>query len=257
MSSHVAQKQNTASLRWGVALLQWLGSLKLAVVLMAALAAILLLATLLEKQSGLENTKLLVYHSSWFIALLGLLSANILAAILIRYPWGFKRSGFLLAHAGLLALLAGSIITFLYGIEGSITFKEGEIAREILLPDFSRFTAVWQNPAGGQANMASVFAFRPGPVDWPQGKTLDLGSLGGVHLKILSYYPHAQVEETWLADAAKKGGPALEFVLLGHEGLATNRSWLSSGPFGGQADFGPLTLELHQRRNRFACGRFP
>src|SRR3972149_995503 len=230
----------------GVNLLRWLASLKLAIVLMVVLAAVLTLATFMEASKGRDYAQWYVYHSHWFIILLVLLAANILAATLVRYPWGSARLGFLLAHAGLLVLLAGSITTFMGGVEGAGSFSEGPTAHEFFLPDFSRFTAAWPSRGSARGNMASVFVFRPGPVQWPQGKTLNLGSLGGVALKILRYYPHAQVDETWLPDETKQGGPALQFVLVPPSGNPTNPTWLVSSPFGGQMEFGPITLELHQ-----------
>ena len=40
--------------------------------------------------------------------LLAFLGDNILCAALIRYPWKKRQTGFVITHAGLLILLAGS-----------------------------------------------------------------------------------------------------------------------------------------------------
>ena len=143
MSAFETQKPLADWRLQGTAVMQWFASLKLAVVLMVVLAGVLALTTLLEAAQGRDYAQWYVYHSNWFIALLGLLAANILAATLIRYPWGRARLGFVLAHLGLLVLLAGSIATFMGGIEGSITLGEGETARDFLVPDYIRFTAAW------------------------------------------------------------------------------------------------------------------
>ena len=88
--------------------LDWFASLKLAVVLLVALAAVLAAATLLEKWRGHEYAQWYVYNSPWFMALVALLALNILAAMIVRFPWRWRHCGFLLAHAGVLVLLAGA-----------------------------------------------------------------------------------------------------------------------------------------------------
>jgi cytochrome c-type biogenesis protein CcsB len=246
MSSLEMQKSQTTPLHFITVPLQWLASLKLAVVLLVVLAIVLAVATFIEKWQGHAYAQWYVYHSYWFMALLGLLALNILAAALVRYPWGRARSGFLLAHAGLLILLAGAITTFMGGVDGTISFSEGQTAREILLPDSCRITTTWPQSEGAQSDMAGVFVFRPGPVKWPEGKSLDLGGMGGVALKVLRYYPCAQVEESWQAAAGKDGPAALELAILAPDGREMDRTWLVSRLFGGQISFGPIEFELNR-----------
>lgn len=236
-------------------LFRWLASLPLAVFLIVVLAAVLAAATVLESAQGRECAQWYVYRSHWFIALLGLLGANILACTLSRYPWGKGRRSFLITHAGLLVLLAGAVQTFTGGIDGSLAFEEGQSANAIVLSDRSQFTVMRPSqqdahggasgapPRGGFHNQgAAVFAFRPGPIDWPEGKTLDLGYLGGVGLRVLKFYRHAEVEERWEADESGAGGPALRFSVRGSHGEAPLVGWLSTQlpPM----FFGPAKLEI-------------
>ncbi len=250
--------------RFGMWLFRATASLRLAVVLIVTLAAVLAVATVLESARGREYAQWYVYRSHWFIGLLGLLGLNILAATLIRFPWGIGRIGFVMTHTGLLVLLAGAVQTFTRGVEGTLAFQEGESANAATLSERSQLTVIRPSQMGGHAggfhgSDSVVFAFRPGPVDWPEGKTLDLGYLGGVGVRVLKYYRHAEVEEQWLADPAEAGGPAVRFALRsarapieGHPPLFDEESgegsgiaaWLSEemGPLG----FGPARFEIHR-----------
>src|SRR3989304_96668 len=97
-STNKMQKNQRSLYETGLIFYRGLASLKLAVGLMVLLAFIMAAATLMEKYRGRDYTLWYVYNSSWFIALLGLCALNILAALLIRYPWGKARIGFLLVH---------------------------------------------------------------------------------------------------------------------------------------------------------------
>jgi len=238
-------------------------SLRLAVILIVTLAGVLAVATVLESTRGREYAQWYVYRSHWFIALLGLLGVNILAATLIRFPWGLGRIGFVMTHAGLLVLLAGAVQTFTRGVEGTLAFQEGESANALTLADRSQLTVIRRTQMGSHGSGfhgsdSVVFAFRPGPVDWPEGKTLNLGYIGGVGLRVLRYYRHAEVEEQWVADPAEAAGPALRFALQSAGGPGQGHpprseqgeaelgpgieGWLSEemGPLG----FGPARFEI-------------
>ena len=98
---------------------------------MAALLLILLLismacATVAESQRGTEYAAALFYHAAWFEVLLGLLGLNMFAALILRYPFGKKDAGFILAHMGILSVLAGSLITQEFGVDGQIVLTEGQ-----------------------------------------------------------------------------------------------------------------------------------
>ena len=225
--------------------MRFFGSLKLAVALIVILAAVLAWATLQEAAHGREYAQWYVYHSAWFIGLLALLGVNILAATLIRYPWK-KKFGFVVTHAGLLLLLVGSLQTFRSGIEGQLSFQEGEMTNRIVLTDHSQFEARWQGLPGQQVPLPAAFIFRPGPVDWPDGKTLDMGEVSGVHLRVLKFYSHARTIENWVADPSQEGGPALRFAFSGPDEAMVAEDWLAATEYGAESYFGPTKFELQR-----------
>ena len=123
--------------------LTWFASLRLAVMLLVGLAAVLAAATLLESAKGREYAQWHVYKSPWFMALVGLLALNILAATLVRFPWRRGHRGFLLAHAGVLVLLAGALLSFMAGVEGQLSLEEGQSGDTLVMADRSQLTTVW------------------------------------------------------------------------------------------------------------------
>ena len=70
----------------GRVLVRWAASLKLTIVLLVLLAAVLGWGAFLEKAKGLECAEWYVYRSAWFIGLLGVLAANMVAATLPAAP---------------------------------------------------------------------------------------------------------------------------------------------------------------------------
>ena len=51
------------------------------------------------------------------------------------FPWGKKRIGFLVLHASLLLIFAGSAVTYFFKIEGSLFLWEGETGHQIVERD--------------------------------------------------------------------------------------------------------------------------
>ncbi|MGA2059812.1 MAG: cytochrome c biogenesis protein CcsA [Thermoguttaceae bacterium] len=256
MSNTETQNKQPALHRIGFVIFQWIASLQLAIVLMVLLGCVLAEATFLEKSKGMDYVQWYVYHSSWFIALLCLLALNIFAATLIRYPWGFSRIGFLLTHVGILMILAGALRTFLYGIEGVIVFTEGETVRQYIMPKEDKIVAARQNRSGDHGNMASVWTFVPGPIGWTENETLDLKSENGIWLKILRYYPYAQLEKKWLPDESKAGNAAMEFAVLSSDGRIMDRDWLSADINDAVRKLGPSDLFLFQTDGNYFAEDF-
>ncbi len=224
-----------------LAFLRALGSLKFAVVLLLLLASVLAWATFIESAHGREYTQWYVYRNTWFFGLLGLLGANIFAATVVRYPWKKTRRGFFVTHAGLLILLAGSVQTFIWGIEGVLSLQEGQSGSTMLITDRSQLTISHQ---GRDSNLPLEFLFHAGPVDWPEGKTLDLGELEGIHVRVLRFLRHAEVTEEWVDD--EKGWPGVKFALAGPGGQTVLEEWLVAEQFGGQFSIGPASFRLHR-----------
>ncbi|MGA2616543.1 MAG: cytochrome c biogenesis protein ResB [Thermoguttaceae bacterium] len=224
---------------------RWLASLRLAVGLIVVLAAVLAVTTFVEAAKGREYVRWYVYGSQWFVWLLGLLAANILACTLSRYPWK-KRLAFLTTHAGLLLLLGGAIQTFWGGIEGQLVLPQGEALDRMVLTDRCQVVAHWIDMSGRPDRLPVGFVFRPGPVDWPEGETLDLGDQSGVRLKVTRLICHAVVDETWVADESGGGQPALRFALAGPNGTPGEGQWLVASPMGGGAAMGPIELEFQR-----------
>lgn len=218
-----------------------LASLRLAVTLLVVLAAVLAWATIIESAHDREYAQWYVYRSSWFVGLLAVLAANILAATLIRFPWKWSQAGFVIAHAGLLVLLVGSIQTLRGGIEGRLLVAEGERANDIVLNQRSKITAHWQKLGG---DYIVGFGFDGGPTDWSEDDTLDFGVADGIGIKVLKYYPHARRQTQWAASDAKTDWGALRLEVLAPEGAPVGDEWLGGNAFGSEMIVGPSRFVL-------------
>lgn len=225
------------------AALRLLASLKLAVVLIVSLAAVLAWATFMESARGREYTQWYVYNSGWFIGLLSFLAVNIAAATLLRFSWRWSRVGFLLAHVGLLLLLVGSIQTFVAGIEGQLSLREGASGDTIILTHRSQFKVLARRPE----NVKSTdFSFCPGPSDWGADEQVDFGQVDGVGIKVLKFYRHGRRQMDWVADQAGLGAPAIEVVVTDSEGQSSEGQWHVANPFSPRPVAGKLRISLLQ-----------
>jgi ResB-like family len=115
-------------------LLDALASVRLAVVLMAVLAATCSWATFYEVGHGTAAVQRLVYGSAWFTLLLTLLGVNVFVSMMKRYPWSRHHAGFVLAHVGILLLLGGSLFSTHAGLDGQLALYEGETSDRLVLP---------------------------------------------------------------------------------------------------------------------------
>lgn len=223
---------------WTVKLLS---SLKWGIVLLALLAAVVAGATVLEASQGRAVAQWYVYQSSWFIALLALLGVNIFFATIIRCPWKRHQVGFLVAHGGLLVLLVGSILTFTRGLDGQVTLTEGKSTTTMLLPHLDQVTAFWMDRP---EEAPYEFSFEPGPVHWREGKTLHLGHVDGIGVRVLHYYRHAKAIEEWLPDEKGTGGPLVKLAIRG-EGAPQVEQLLVDQDYGDEAT-DPVCVRLQR-----------
>jgi hypothetical protein len=204
------------------ALVRWLASLKLTIVLLVLLAAALACAHFLEAARGREYAQWYVYGSHWFIGLLGALAANIAAAALARFPWRWSRSGPVIALVGLLVLLAGFIQTLVRGIEGRLILRQGEAAQTVLLTRRSQLTLL--SPRGKDVQSTEL-CFSPGPADWGSDEPLDFGGADGMAVQVLRFYRHARYQAEWVADEAGLGRPAIQVAVSGPQGRGSGEGW--------------------------------
>lgn len=230
-----------------------LGSLQLAVVLLAVLATLIAVATVLEADHGRAYAQWYVYHSGWFVALLGLLGVNVFCAAASRWPWKRHQIGFVITHGGLLVLLAGSIQTFLHGLEGHVTLAERESSTTMTIPQRSQITAFWANR---REERPYEFTFQPGPVDWREGTRLDVGEVDRVHVRVRRYYNCAEAAEKWSPDESGAGGPFVRFTLDGPPGSTRVEQSLVVQDYGDEMFVGPLRLQLQRAESDVMLDHF-
>ena len=233
-------------LNWAKAIFRLLASLKLAVTLIVLLAAVLAVATFIESAQGRDCARWYVYTTDWFIALLGMLGVNILTATLIRFPWNRRQVGFVITHCGLLVLLSGAIVTFHFGVDAVLALEQGETTDHVTVRDTNRIAVQWQSLPDQPERPVSAFLFHPGPVDWPEGKVLTIGSVNGMGMRVTRYLAHARPSEKWMPAPDDKGIAALRFSLAGPDIEGSTEQWLTASRFGGSAAVGSAKVEFRQ-----------
>ena len=128
------------------------GSLNIAIFLLTVIAIVCGWATFVELDFGTSAAQQLIYRSGWFYALGFLLAVNILCATLARLPWRLKHLPFLIAHAGILLLLAGCWLTHYDTLEGEMAIFEGEESAEAIRSDRRAIFAQFRYESDGIIN---------------------------------------------------------------------------------------------------------
>jgi hypothetical protein len=95
---------------WLLRFFRFFASVQLAVIMLLSLAAIMAVGTFVESAHGAKAAQILIYRSPWFSILLVLLAVNVVTSTLTRLPWKIKHIGFVVTHAGILMILAGSMM---------------------------------------------------------------------------------------------------------------------------------------------------
>jgi hypothetical protein len=216
-----------------------LASLKLAVATMSALGVACIVATFYEAQHGTAAAQRVFYRSPWFAFLLALLAVNVLWSVVRRYPWDRHNTGFLLAHAGILLILGGSVYSLHGGLDGRMALVEGETGDRVGL---SREALRVTLADGFEAEVPVAFHdAAPSP-----GQRLALPGAGAA-LVIEEYRPHVRVSESLgeAEDEAAPPNPALHFTLT--TPFLTQDGWLMArDPEHHEASFGPVVFSFHQ-----------
>jgi cytochrome c-type biogenesis protein CcsB len=96
------------------------------IVLLIIYATILAAATFIEKYFGTNTAKMLVYYSPVFFLLQFCMIVNFIAIVIERQLLKKRKWGFLILHFAFVIILYGALISYLFGIEGTLHLREGE-----------------------------------------------------------------------------------------------------------------------------------
>lgn len=189
----------------------FLGSLRFAVINLILLGIISAIGTFYESSYDLQTAQILVYRSVWMYLCLAMLSINLAAVLIKKWPWKKRHISFILAHFGILILIIGSLITQVKGRDGSLRLAVGEDGRSITLS--SELFIVYSSFDGKK--LTELYRFEPhfikNPPNPDQPHKIFLGT--DKQLIIKDYYPYAS-EKINMKPAAD-GGDYIQFSLKG------------------------------------------
>lgn len=190
---------------------RFLASIKLAVMIILAMAIISAVGTIVEARfNDAMVAQKLVYHSVWMYIILGALIVNLIAVMIDRWPWRQHHTAFVCAHIGIIILLFGSWLTKQYGIDGSMAFEIGETGKHVTVGE--REFSVIASLDGTTFNTVfddEVDFLRKPPTE-SRPYTVHLGS---DRLDVVDYY-HFAFRETEVRPTEGEGdGPAVRFQL--------------------------------------------
>lgn len=118
----LVEERKKKSATWRV--IHWLGSLQLALILLATIAIACAAATIAESEFSTKIAQVYIYKAPWFIVWLAVLCINLFAVTLTRWPWEKKHAGFIITHYGIITLLIGAMVGLHTGFEGNVTLHK-------------------------------------------------------------------------------------------------------------------------------------
>lgn len=221
------------------AVISFLASLKLAVVVIVSLGVMTAWGTFVEAKFDSEAATKLVYNSPYMYALMALFAVNLIAVMVDRWPWQEKHTGFVMAHIGLLALLLGAWMTKYYGVDGSMTINLGEKSKQVVVgqTDLTLYSSMDASRYTKMSDKEVDFF-----LDRPTEKKPHELKMGQGSLKVIDYLPYGFREQKILETKDDANGAAVRFQLQNPNVSVTE--WLlqpGAGRFV-QKDLGPAQI---------------
>lgn len=229
-----------------------LTSKRMAIGLFCSVIISIAIGTFIEAMCGRPYALWFVYHSVWFACLLGLVAWHAFGVLVMRLSWRYDRIQ-LLTYSGLVLLLAGSALTWRYGIQGQVSLLKGKSTDQLAVETLDQVTVSRVDRPGERPY---VFTFESGPVDWRRGKQLDLGQVDGLGAQVLNYYHKAQPVEKMVVDSSSRGGPLVQFEVGGaattgsmHRGMSSSKpvaGMLVDQDYGAELLVGQIAVRLQR-----------
>ena len=129
-----------------------MGSLNVAVILLATIAGLIAFATVMESKFDTAVARYYIYDNPLFMLWLLVLALNLLCAAFTRWPWQKKHLGFVVTHAGIILMLTGGVVGRVFGFEAYVTLDKtkGPESRLVMHEDVLTVAAPdgvrWQMP---------------------------------------------------------------------------------------------------------------
>lgn len=201
-------------------------SLKLAVFVILAMGAMSAYGTIIESiYQDAKRAQETVYHSWYSYTTFILLTINLIAVIIDRYPWKKHHVGFISAHVGIIILIIGSIITRYYGVDGSMAFNMQETRKEITVAqtDLAVYSTLMTGGMRKVYEQEVVFLKSPPSKENPY--KISLG--GSDEIVINGFRPYAIPQNKIEKSDKKTDGPALRFQIANQN--VSESEWLVLG----------------------------
>jgi hypothetical protein len=190
------------SVAWRV--IHWLGSLQLALILLATIAIACAIATFAESNFNSKIAQTYIYKAPWFQIWLGVLCLNLFAVTLTRWPWQRRHIGFVVTHYGIITLLIGAMIGMQTGFEGNVTLRKG--APPLTRVTTNRSIIQLESPADS-ALYLMPFDAEATPPTASRPRTF---SVPGTDLKVVAdeFSPNLVHERRFIASEAPNAAPS-------------------------------------------------
>lgn len=112
---------------------RFIGSLKFAVIVISLFTLAMIAGTFIESYYGTDFANRVIYKSFTFMLIQFGMLLSIIFAALLRLPPKKRLIGFYIIHSGLVIIGAGSLITYVAGVDGTITLQPYEPNRVVVL----------------------------------------------------------------------------------------------------------------------------
>lgn len=191
--------------------LRFLASLKLAVIIIAVLAVLIAVGTLVEAKYDAWTAKQLVYNSFWMYGALGMLVTSLIAVIADRWPWKPRHAAFIFAHVGIIMIIFGAFLTQMHGVDGIIRLtRTAEPVNEVQLQE-AQITVYRSRSGDGYDKVYSEDVnFLKKPVEASEPFLI---KAKGLHFELLESIPYGLAQTRVEASPSEQSGAALRFQL--------------------------------------------
>jgi len=230
-------------------ILEFLGSVKMTVVLLVFGAIAMGVGTVLESRVGVDLAQSSVYSAVWFDFFLLMIAVNLSAAVINRIPLQRHQLSFVVVHASIILLMFGAWISRHYGYEGQLRIYEGQGSSDLSLYDKE---ILLTGPDAGSVTGERIVHRRFSLPDtvFMDGLALQEKGSGNIGVKVVRFVANGFLK-SGIAATDEGIGPGIRYTVSG-QGESLDGWLLAEHPEYRRNDLGPFEVEILRFRTQDA-----